>query len=254
MTPDLELGSTFDLDRDGRSWRHGGAHALEQRAQEDPLRPGTLLVGLGACQHEQRLRDAREPIGLQLDVAEELVPVGGHVLGPGLKHLDRGDDRGQRRSELVGRVRRELSLGPLRPLPRRLVGHNENGRVVASGWDSGERQSGVGVRAEALLGGSAGPEQLAGELSERDAGPGLGKRRADGRVTAEQTVCRTVRVLGSKLSIDEEYPVVKAIEQTLELPALFLERLDEAAQSDPHRLDRTAETADLVGEPRTHAL
>ena len=54
--------------------------------------------------------------GLALDVREEAVALDGILLRAGLQHLDRADDRRQRRAQLVRRVRDELALGELAPL------------------------------------------------------------------------------------------------------------------------------------------
>ena len=102
--------------------RHGhGAfdrlsHLVEQTGHQVDVEAGRLLARLRPGEHEERPRDACEPRALVLDVRDEPVPILGDVLRPSLQHVRRTDDAGQRREQLVCRIRDELALRALTPL------------------------------------------------------------------------------------------------------------------------------------------
>ena len=102
----------------------------QQRRERDRLDARPLLPGVRARERQQRAGEPRQPRRLALDVAEEAVALGGILLRARLEHLDRADDRRQRRAQLVRRVRDELALGELAPLLLGQVVEHDQRRVA----------------------------------------------------------------------------------------------------------------------------
>ena len=112
--------------------------AVQQLGERDGLELERLVPRLGPREREQRAPQPPEPERLPLDQREEAVALDRVVLRARLQHLERGLDRGQRRAELVRRVRDELALGALAPLALRDVGDDED-RVARPGAGRGCR-------------------------------------------------------------------------------------------------------------------
>ena len=100
-----------------------------------------LLPGLGPGQHQQRLGQAAEALGLALDVGQEAVARLDVLLRAGLQHLDGAADGGERRAQLVGRVGHELALDPLATLALGEVRDDEQRQVgLRPGGDADEAE------------------------------------------------------------------------------------------------------------------
>ena len=91
---------------------------------------GCSWPGVRARERQQRAREPREPRRLALDVGEEAVALDRIVLRARLQHLDRADDRRQRRAQLVRGVRDELALGELAALLLGQVVEHDQHRVA----------------------------------------------------------------------------------------------------------------------------
>ena len=113
---DREAVGDLDVDRDAVVRVKLGGDLAQERRELDRLDARRLLPGVRAGEREHRAGEPRQPAGLALDVAEEAVALDGILLRAGLEHLDRADDRRQRRAQLVRRVGDELALGELAPL------------------------------------------------------------------------------------------------------------------------------------------
>ena len=126
--------------------RQRRGHLLQQRLDLHGAEARQLVAGARPGEHEQRPGQPRQPARLAFDHAEELVARRRLVLGAGLQHLDGGDDRGERRAELVGGVGRELALHALVARALGLVLDDED-RVLAARRrrDAGDEERAVVV-------------------------------------------------------------------------------------------------------------
>jgi len=170
-----EILRTFDLHRDAVVRPQVVRDLAQQRREGDLLGPWPLLHGVRARERQERASEARQPVRLALDVREEAVALCRVVLRARLQHLDRADDRRQRRAQLVRGVRDELALGELAPLLLgEVVEHDQHRVALGLRGDADERERAVVVGAYVRLRGRAvGVEQPLDELAQREALPRL---------------------------------------------------------------------------------
>ena len=126
-----ESRRAVDRDPDSVPGLKRRGNLLEERCELDLREPERLVAQLGSREHKKGARQPGEPIGLARDHVEESSRAEPIVLCARPEHLDGGHDRGERRPELVGGVRRELSLDALVALALRLV-EDDDDRAVAA--------------------------------------------------------------------------------------------------------------------------
>ena len=147
------------------------------------------VAALGACDEQQGPCQPSQAIRLSLDQLEELVADGGLVLRAGLQHLDRGDDRRQRRAQLVRRVRRELALRPLVALALGLVRDHQDRRICLPRPAELPRSSGRARRSDVVF-------SCTGNLRREQVGRDAGERLQLGRPRRGACPARRTRGLG----------------------------------------------------------
>ncbi len=146
---------------------------------------------------------------------EEPVALDRILLRARLQHLDRADDRRQRRAQLVRRVRDELALRELAPLLlREVVEHDHHRVALGLRRDADEREGLFLARGHVRLRERrAGVEEPLGEVAQREAAPRVGQGVALGEPPAEQTPRLGVREIDDELVVDGDDTLVQALEQ-----------------------------------------
>ena len=155
------------------------ATSASSAASETASSRGRSCPACARASVEESARETREPLGLALDVREKAVALGRMILCARLQHLDRADDRRQRRPKLVRRVRDELAFRKLAPLLLgQVVEHDHHRVALGLRRDADERE-------RTLL---VGPNVRLGERSTR-------RRRGSQQIRAART-STTARAAG----------------------------------------------------------
>ena len=168
----------LDVDGDAGVRLELGRHVPQERRELDGLDARLLLPRVRPRERQHRAREPREPARLALDMPEEAVALDGILLRARLEHLDRADDRRQRRAQLVRGVRDELPLGELPPLLLGQVVDDEQRPVrLGLGRDPGDPVGVLLVRRHVhLRHGRPLVEEALGELAQPEALPRVRQR------------------------------------------------------------------------------
>ena len=139
----------------------------------------------------------------------------GFVLRAALQHLDRADDRRQRRAQLVRRVRDELALGELAPLLlREVVEHDQHRVALGLRRNADERERMLFVRMHVRLRERRiGLEEARREPAQREGAPRLGQWIALRDANAEHAPRLRVHEVHDEVVVDRDDALVQALEQ-----------------------------------------
>ncbi len=110
------------------------------------LQLGSAVARLDPAQLEQVVDEGRHPVRVRPDLGQEASGRGGLLERSVLERLDKPADRGERRAQLVGRVRDEVASDALHPVPLRRVVEGQHG-PVRGGLGAGEGHARDGVDA-----------------------------------------------------------------------------------------------------------
>ena len=201
-------------------------------------------------ERQQSAREPREPLGLALDVREKAVALGRIILRARLQHLDRADDRRQRRPKLVRRVRDELAFRKLAPLLLGQVVEHDHHRVALGlrrDADERERTLLVGPHVR-LRERRPGVEEARSKFAQRERRPRLGQLVALGEAHAEHAPRLGIGELHDELLVDGDDAFVQPLEQHAEPVALALDMPERTPKLPPHAVEALRERAELVAE------
>jgi hypothetical protein len=183
------------------------------------------------------LGEAGHPVDLLAEAAEKVVAGLGIVLRPGLQHLDRSRDAGERIAKLVGGVGDELSLGQLPPHLVGAVPNHHQHRLLGGQIAGLERVDAIpnlqgGDLCTALLGGA----------------PQMGNhRRRRPPILAGQRCRRRIGEADRAVVVDHQHRIGEAIEDRSQSVAVRREDLEAMAQGRPHLIQGPGQIGDLVG-------
>ena len=182
---------------------------------------------------------------------EETVALDGVVLRARLQHLDRADDRRQRRAQLVRRVRDELALGELAPLLLgQVVEHDQHRVALGLRRDADDARAHARRRACTC---ACASDASASKSPRREARAARSRATAPAAVALAEPAAEHAPRLGVREVHDEIRSTVttpscsrsSSMRSRSRSPSMLAER---ASQLPSHALEALRERAELVAE------